>query len=92
MQTTATPSAVLLLNTTDQDVALAGWSLATAREVSQSLAGAVAAGQTLAIDVPTSFFDADGGVVTLLDGSGLKVAAATYPAAFEAVPGWHKLA
>jgi hypothetical protein len=86
------PAAVLLLNTTDQDIGLAGWSLATAREVSQRLEGAVRAGQTLAIDVPETFFDAEGGVVTLLDGSDLKAAAATYPAASDALPGWHKVA
>ena len=84
--------AVLLLNTTDQDVGLAGWSLATAREVRQTLAGAVRAGQTLAIDVPETFFDAAGGVVTLLDASDLKVAGATYPAASDTLPGWHKVA
>jgi len=30
-------------------------------------------------------------VVTLLDASDLKVAAATYPAASDAWPGWHKV-
>ena len=85
------PAAVLLLNTTDQDIGLAGWSLATARDLSQSLAGALQAGQTLAVDLSETFFDAEGGVVTLLDGSDLKAAAATYPAASEALPGWHKV-
>jgi uncharacterized protein YukJ len=83
--------AVLLLNTTDQDIGLAGWSLAVTREVHQRLAGALRAGQTLAIDVPETFFDPEGGVVTLLDASDLKVAAATYPAASDALPGWHKV-
>jgi hypothetical protein len=81
-----------LLNTTDQDVGLAGWSLATARDVSQRLTGALRAGQTLAVDVPETFFDAEGGVVALLDEADLKVAAATYPAASDALPGWHKAA
>jgi hypothetical protein len=85
------PAAVLLLNTTDQDVALAGWSLAAARDVSVRLAGAVQAGQTLAIDVSEAFFDAAGGVVTVLDAADLKVASATYPAASEALGGWHKV-
>ena len=95
VRVTATPRApvaVLLLNTTDQDVGLAGWSLATARDVRQKLAGAVRGGQTLAVDVPENFFDAAGGVVTLLDEADLKVAAATYPAASDALPGWHKVA
>ena len=70
--------AVLLLNLTDQDVGLAGWSLATARDVRLSLAGVLTAGQPLVVDVPKAVFDAAGGV-TILDASGLKVAAATYP-------------
>jgi hypothetical protein len=90
--TARSPAAVLLLNTTDQDIGLAAWSLATARDVSQRLAGAVRAGQTLAIDVAETFFDAEGGVVTLLDGSDLKAAAASYPAASDTLPGWHKAA
>ena len=52
----------------------------------------VAALDGWAVDVPEAFFDADSGIVTLLDGSGLKVAAATYPAASDALPGWHKVA
>ena len=36
--------------------------------------------------------DAAGRVVTLLDEADLKVAAATYPAASDALPGWHKVA
>ncbi len=79
MRTPRSPAAVLFLNTTDQDIDLMGWSLATARDSSLGLVGAVRASQPLAVDVPEIFFDADGGVVTLL-GSGLKVAAATYPA------------
>ena len=57
----------------------------------QTLAGELRAGQTLPIDVPETFIDAEGGVMTLLDTSDLKVAAATYPAAADALPGWHKV-
>jgi uncharacterized protein YukJ len=90
-ETPRTPPAVLLLNITDQDFGLTGWSLATAPDNRQSLAGAVAAGQPLAIDVPKTFFDAAGGVLTILDASGLKIAVATYPSASDAQPGWNKL-
>ena len=92
MRVTDTPrakTAVLLLNPMDQNVALAGWSLATARGSRQSLTGMLPSGQPLAIDLPETFFDAAGGIVTLLDASGLKVAAATYPSALEAQPGWN---
>ena len=68
-------AAILLLNPMDQTMALTGWSLATAPSNRRSLTGVVPAGQPLAIDMPESFFDAAGGVVTLLDASGLKVAA-----------------
>jgi uncharacterized protein YukJ len=90
--TPQTRPAILLLNTTDQDVGLAGWSLAASRDNVQSLTGAIRASQTLAIDLPNNFFDTDGGVMMLVDASGLKVAAATYPAASDARPGWGKLA
>jgi uncharacterized protein YukJ len=91
-ETPRTPPAILLLNTTDQDVSLAEWSLARSPENSQSLAGAVRASQPLAIDVSKTFFDPDGGVVTLVDAAGLKVTSAIYPPASDARPGWHKVA
>jgi hypothetical protein len=81
--------AILLLNPIDQNVALTGWSLATESGNRQSLTGVVPAGLPLAVDVPETFFDASGGVVALLDASGLKVAAATYPSNFAAQPGWN---
>lgn len=83
-----TPAALLLLNTTDQDVDLAGWSLATSLDTRQSLAGALRASQTVAVDVAQTFFDPSGGVVTLLDASGLKIAGAIYPSLADARPGW----
>jgi uncharacterized protein YukJ len=87
-----TSPAVLLLNITDRDVDLTGWSLATAPDNRQSLSGAMPAGQPLAIDVSKTFFDASGGVVTILDASGLKVAAATYPPPSDAQTGWNMIA
>src|SRR5262249_12506689 len=91
-KTPRSPAALLLLNTTDQDIDIGGWSLSTARDNNLGLVGAVRSGQPLAIDLPETSFDADGGVVTLLDASGLKVAAATYPASSDLLPGWHKIA
>jgi hypothetical protein len=44
----------------------------------------VTASETIAVLVPKGFFNPGGGVVTLLDASGLKVAGATYPSASEA--------
>ena len=76
-----TSSAVLLLNTTGRDTDLTGWSLVTESDQNQRLAGAVTASETIAVLVPKGFFNPGGGVVTLLDASGLKVAGATYPSA-----------
>jgi len=87
-----TSSAVLLVNTTGRDTDLTGWSLVTENDQNQSLAGAVTASETIAVLVPKGFFNPGGGVVTLLDASGLKVAGATYPSASEAEPGWNKVA
>jgi uncharacterized protein YukJ len=92
LRTARLPAAVLLLNMADRVIGLRGWSLATARDVRQSLAGAVPAGHTLAVDVPETFFDPEGGVAMLLDEADLKVAAATYPPLADAPPGWHKVA
>ena len=86
LPTSQSPAAVLLLNTTDQDVSLTEWSLATSGDGTQRLAGVLRAGQALAIEVAKTFFDPVGGVATLLDASGLKVAGAAYPSATDARP------
>ena len=88
---TETSSAVLLVNTTGRDTDLTGWSLVMESDRNQRLAGAVTASETIAVLVPKGFFNPGGGVVTLLDASGLKVAGATYPSASEAEPGWNKV-
>ena len=92
METVQTSSAVLLLNTTGEETDLTGWSLVTESGQNQSLAGAAAASETVAVRVPKSFFNSGGGIVTLLDASGLKVAGSTYPAASDARHGWNKVA
>jgi hypothetical protein len=91
METLQTSSAVLLLNTTDEETDLTGWSLVTESGQNQSPGAAAAASETVAVRVPKSFFNPGGGIVTLLDASGLKVAGATYPSASDARPGWNKV-
>jgi hypothetical protein len=76
---------------TDQDVSLAGWSLATSPDDRQSISGAIAASQSLAVNMPKASFEPNGGVVTLLDQVGLKVASAIYTPASNARPGWSKV-
>jgi uncharacterized protein YukJ len=91
LPTSRSPAAVLLLTTTDQDVSLTEWSLATSGDGTQSLAGVLRAGQALAIEVAKTVFDPVGGVATLLDAAGLKVASAIYPSATDARSGWIKV-
>jgi hypothetical protein len=86
------PAAVLLLNTTDRDISLTGWSLATFGGGSRNLTGILSASQSLTIEVPKTFLGPAGGVATLLDASGLKVASALYPPVSDARPGWSKIA
>ncbi|ALL71375.1 yukI (plasmid) [Paraburkholderia caribensis MBA4] len=82
--------AVMLLNTSDKDVDLANWSLAVRHDMSLTLEGTIAAGETVAAEVPDTFFDKRGGTVTLLDTAELKVSATTYPALSHARSGWNR--
>ncbi|OUL96280.1 DUF2278 family protein [Paraburkholderia hospita] len=82
--------AVMLLNTANDDVDLSNWSLAASEEIRQALEGSLAAGATVAVEVPDNFFDKRGSTVTLLDPAELKVAAMTYPALSRARSGWNR--
>src|SRR5262249_5854282 len=90
-ETPQRPPAILLLDTTVQDVSLARWSRPASPDDSQATAGMTGASQALAIDVPKAFFNPKGSVVTLLDQSGLKLAGAVYPRASDQPPGWSKV-
>jgi uncharacterized protein YukJ len=80
---------VTLLNATDQNQPLAGWTLANRSKAKFALSGAIKAGGTavftLPIDVPLSN---DGGLITLLDAAGLKVHGVSYTKAQAARQGW----
>ena len=80
---------VTLLNVTDVDQPLAGWALANRNKARFALAGVITAGATatftLPVDVPLSN---DGGLITLLDASGLKVHGVSYTKAQAAREGW----
>jgi uncharacterized protein YukJ len=91
METPRMQPAILLLNTTQENADLTGWALVASTDESQRLAGVAPAGETLAVRVATTFFSADGGIVTLVDASGLKVAGATYPSVSDARAGWNKV-
>jgi uncharacterized protein YukJ len=70
---------VTLLNTTARAIDLAGWKLADRDKHSMALTGTVAAGETLRVRLaPPVVLPNRGGVITLLDGSGLKVDGVAY--------------
>jgi uncharacterized protein YukJ len=70
---------VTLLNTTARAIDLAGWRLADREKHSMALTGTIPAGETRRLRlVPPVVLPNSGGVITVLDGSGLKVDGAAY--------------
>jgi uncharacterized protein YukJ len=79
---------VTLLNTTARAIDLAGWKLADRDKHSMALAGTVAAGETLRVQLtPPVVLANGGGVVTLLDATGVKVDGVAYTRQQAAEPG-----
>ena len=80
---------VTILNTSDQDVNLGGWSIANKAKQKYVLTGVIKAGQTIAFTLPVQVPLAnDGGIITLLDDKGLKVHGVSYTKAQTAKEGW----
>ena len=79
---------VTLLNTTASAVDLAGWSLADRDKRVMALTGTIAAGETLRIRLePRVTLPNRGGVLSLLDATGLKVDGIAYTGEQAAEPG-----
>jgi len=79
---------ITLLNTTAAAVDLAGWTLVDRDKHAMKLTGAVAAGETVRIRlIPQVILPNRGGVVSLLDASGLKVDGVAYTGQQAAEPG-----
>jgi uncharacterized protein YukJ len=79
---------VTLLNTTARAIDLGGWKLADREKHSMALSGKVAAGETLRVRLTSPVVLANrGGVITLLDASGLKVDGVAYTREQAAEPG-----
>ncbi len=79
---------VTLLNTTAGAIDLAGWKLADRDKHSMALAGSVAAGETVRVQLKLPVVLPNrGGVITLLDAAGLKVDGVAYTGAQAAEPG-----
>ncbi len=79
---------VTLLNTTAGSIDLSDWRLADRDKHSMALAGTVAAGETLRVQLtPPVVLPNRGGLVTLLDAAGLKVDGVSYTAEQATEPG-----
>lgn len=72
--------AVYLLNTTDQDINLTGWSIADKQKKKEALTGTVAAGAPLVVVLngKGAQLSNDGGIITLLNKDGLKISGVSY--------------
>src|SRR5262249_31086808 len=80
---------VTLLNVTDRSQPLAGWAIANRNKAKFGLAGNIAAGATLTVTLPVDVpLSNDGGLITLLDASGLKVHGVSYTKAQVERQGW----
>ncbi len=80
---------VTLLNATPQAIELAGWGLIDKSEQTQTLAGQIAAGATKVVAVvPPVVLSNNGGTITLVDASGLKVDGVAYTKSAAAAQGW----
>src|SRR6185312_1527592 len=80
---------VTLLNATPQSIDLTGWQIADQQKHKQTLAGPIGAGQPRQIVLdPSVQLGNKGGIITLLDGGGLKVHGVSYTQADADREGW----
>ena len=72
--------AVYLLNTTDKDISLEGWSIADNAKKKEMLSGTIAAGEALRhqLNGKTAQLSNGGGIITLLNKDGLKISGVSY--------------
>ncbi len=73
---------VTLLNTTGREIDLSGWSLADKQKNKMSLSSAITKGGTLQVNVAAPMqLSNSGGIITLLNNSGVKIHGVSYTAA-----------
>jgi uncharacterized protein YukJ len=78
-----------LLNTSDRDLALEGWQLADKQKAKMPLAGTLAAGGVVKVEIkPPAALSNKGGIITLLNAKGLKVHGVSYTKQQAGNPGW----
>ena len=80
---------VTLVNASPREISLQGWSLLDGQKNRQKLAGALKAGEARAIrvDKPVALSN-KGGLISILDETGLKVDGVSYTKAQASNPGW----
>jgi hypothetical protein len=80
---------VTLLNATPAAIDLAGWRIIDKSERTQTLSGQIAAGAAKVVAiVPPVVLSNNGGMITLVDGNGLKVDGVAYTKKAAAAQGW----
>lgn len=80
---------VTLLNTTNEDIDLTGWQIADRDKNKMALTGRLDAGMTIRVQLtPPAMLPNKGGLITVLNPSGLKVDGVTYTAAQASLPGF----
>jgi uncharacterized protein YukJ len=82
---------VTLLNTSPRALSLAGWNLADKQKARFPLSGTLAPGATVVVTIPPEAqmkLSNQGGIITLLDGQGLKIDGISYTKAQASNPGW----
>ena len=80
---------VTLLNSSPREIDLQGWALADSQKNRQKLSGKLKAGEALAVRVnkPVALSN-KGGIISILDETGLKVDGVAYTKAQASNPGW----
>jgi uncharacterized protein YukJ len=80
---------VTLLNTSPREIDLQGWSLLDTQKAKQKLSGKLKAGEARAVHInkPVALSN-KGGIITLVDETGLKVDGVSYTKAQASNPGW----
>ena len=80
---------VTLVNASPRDISLQGWALADTQKNKQKLSGSLKSGEARAVrvDKPVALSN-KGGIITILDETGLKVDGVSYTKAQASNPGW----